>query len=158
MITAIRAAGAAMVLAVIAPAACAPAEDTSAATTAKVVDVSIETASGPQAYRAEVARTPEEQARGLMFRQDMAQNAGMLFPYDPPRPAAFWMKNTYIPLDIIFIAPDGTIESIHADTLPLTTSSYASRGAVKAVLELNGGEAARIGAKPGDRVVYQPVL
>lgn len=105
-------------------------------------------------YSVEVALSPEEQARGLMYRREMAVDRGMLFPFNPPRPATFWMANTYLPLDMLFIAPGGTIESIIANAEPQTTTQRTSIGAVAAVLELNAGEAARIGAKPGDRVIY----
>src|SRR3546814_8813426 len=105
-------------------------------------------------YKVEVARTAEEQARGLMYRRSMATDHGMLFPFSPPRQATFWMANTYIPLDMVFISPDGTIESIIANAKPKSTRMRPSLGRVSAVLELNGGEAARIGAKAGDRVIY----
>ena len=119
------------------------------------IPLSIETKTGTHDYQVELALTQDEQARGLMFRQEMAPDEGMLFPFDPPRPASFWMKNTYLPLDMIFVTADGTIESIAADTVPLATSSYRSQGTVAAVLELNAGEAARIGAEAGDRVSYE---
>jgi hypothetical protein len=105
-------------------------------------------------YGVEVARTPDEQARGLMYRRAMPPDRGMLFPFRPARPASFWMANTYIPLDMIFIAPGGRIESILADVPPLTEDQRRSLGPVVAVLELNAGETARIGARPGDRVEY----
>ena len=119
-----------------------------------LIPLSIETATGSHDYLVEVARTAEEQARGLMFRQKMAPDRGMIFPHDPPRPAAFWMKDTYLPLDMIFITADGRVESVAADTVPLSTQSYRSQGPVAAVLELNAGEAARMGLRPGDRVSY----
>lgn len=106
-------------------------------------------------YRVELARTAAEQNEGLMYRQSMAADRGMLFPFSPPRQASFWMKNTYIPLDMIFIAADGRIESVASDTVPLTTAPYRSRGQVAAVLELNAGEIERIGAKSGDYVEYR---
>ncbi len=135
--------------------ACAPTADADTGRAADgTIGLSIVTADGTHDYRVELAITGPEQAEGLMFRQEMAPDRGMLFPFDPARPAAFWMRNTYLPLDMIFIAPDGTIESIAADTTPLAEQSYRSQGPVKAVLELNAGEAARIGAKAGDRVEY----
>jgi uncharacterized membrane protein (UPF0127 family) len=101
----------------------------------------------------EVARTPEQQARGLMHRQSLAADRGMLFPYDPPRPASFWMKNTLIPLDIIFIRPDGSIANIAAETVPLSLEPVTSFGEpVSAVLEIPGGRAAELGIRAGDRV------
>ena len=119
-----------------------------------LIPLSIETATGSHDYLVEVAVTAEDQARGLMFRQKMAPDRGMIFPHDPPRPAAFWMKDTYLPLDMIFITADGHVESVAADTVPLSTQSYRSQGPVAAVLELNAGEAARIGLRPGDRISY----
>lgn len=105
-------------------------------------------------YTVEVARTPEEQAQGLMYRRAMPKDRGMIFPLPVPRPTAFWMHNTYIPLDMVFLLSDGRIESILADVPPLNEEPRRSLGPVAAVLELNAGEAARIGATPGDLVEY----
>lgn len=135
-------------------AACAQAAPRETGSDAALLPIRVVTGSGEHRYMVEVARTPEEMARGLMYRQEMAQDRGMIFPHDPPRRASFWMKNTYLPLDMIFIGTDGRIESVAADTVPLSTSSYSSQGPVAAVLELNAGEAERIGAEPGDRVLY----
>lgn len=138
--------------------ACTPTSDTSevAQKTAEagLVPLAIVSDSGRHEYRVEVARTPQEQAQGLMYRQTMAQDRGMIFPFSPPRQASFWMQNTYLPLDMIFLTQDGRIESIAADTVPMSTQPYRSQGPVAAVLELNAGEAARIGAAPGDKVIY----
>ncbi len=105
-------------------------------------------------YTVEVAKTGEQQQRGLMYRRKMARNHGMIFPMDPPRPASFWMENTYLPLDLIFIAPDGVVTNI-AHGQPLSQATLNSLGSVSAVLELNAGEAKRIGLKAGDRVSYR---
>lgn len=105
-------------------------------------------------FRVEVAATRAEQAQGLMFRTAMGRDEGMIFPMNPPRPAAFWMKNTVIPLDIIFVAPDGRIANIAAQTVPYSEVSLPSMGPVKAVLELNGGQAAELGIGPGDLVQW----
>ena len=102
----------------------------------------------------EIARTPEEQAQGLMNRQSLAPDRGMLFPMDPPRLASFWMKNTLIPLDIIFIRADGTIASIAANTVPLSLDPVPSGGPVAAVLEIEGGRAAELGIRAGDKVEW----
>lgn len=104
-------------------------------------------------YTAEVAATPLEQERGLMYRRSMPRDHGMIFPMNPPRPASFWMSNTYIPLDIIFIAPDGTILNIGRGK-PLSLETVDSAGPASAVLELNAGEADRIGLLPGDKVTW----
>jgi uncharacterized protein len=103
----------------------------------------------------EVARTPEEQARGLMERQSLAPDRGMLFPYATPQPVAFWMKNTLIPLDIIFISPGGRILRIEANTVPMSLDLVGSGEAVEAVLELAGGRSAELGIAAGDRVEWQ---
>ena len=89
-----------------------------------------------------------------MFRSAMGADEGMIFPMDPPRMAAFWMKNTVIPLDIIFVGPDGRISNIAANTVPYSLESVVSDGAAKAVLELNGGRAAQLGIAAGDRVEW----
>lgn len=103
----------------------------------------------------EVARSPEQQTYGLMNRPSLAPDRGMIFPYDPPIPVAFWMKNTLIPLDIIFIAPGGKILNIAANTTPLSLEPVPSSGPVEAVLELAGGRAAELGIEAGDRVDWQ---
>lgn len=105
-------------------------------------------------FTVEVARTEEEQARGLMFRNSLAPDAGMIFPFSPPRPAGFWMKNTLIPLDMIFVRSDGTIERIAANTIPHSLQSVESYGVVGAVLEIAGGRSAQLGIKEGDRVSW----
>lgn len=107
-------------------------------------------------YTVEVARTATEQARGLMQRKSMPRRHGMLFPMDPPREATFWMEGTILPLDIVFIAPDHRIVSIAADAVPFSRAMIASHGTVGAVLELNAGEAKRIGLVAGDRVDFRP--
>lgn len=102
----------------------------------------------------EVARTAEQQARGLMHRQSLAPDRGMLFPYEPPQPASFWMENTLIPLDIIFIRPDGTIARIADNTVPLSREPIPSLEPVSAVFEIAGGRAAELGIAAGDRVSW----
>ena len=108
-------------------------------------------------FTVEVARTPSQHSQGLMFRRRLAADAGMLFVYDPPRPVSMWMRNTYIPLDMIFIAPSGRISQIVERTVPLSLENIPSRGTVRAVLELNAGTAARLGIRPG-QVVATPAL
>jgi uncharacterized membrane protein (UPF0127 family) len=104
--------------------------------------------------RVEVARTGAEQAQGLMFRTAMAADEGMIFPMEPPRQASFWMKNTVIPLDLVFIDGNGRIESIAANAVPYSLDPINSRGTVAAVLEINGGRASQLGLAPGDRVAW----
>lgn len=110
--------------------------------------------SGAKAHEfvVEVARTPQQQEQGLMFRQSLGDNAGMIFPYDPPQVASFWMKNTLIPLDMIFIRPDRTIARVAENTVPLSPDPVSAGEPVSAVLELRGGRAAELGVKAGDRV------
>ncbi|MDR2219369.1 MAG: DUF192 domain-containing protein [Methylobacillus sp.] len=103
-------------------------------------------------FHVEVASTPAQQEQGLMFRKRMGPNEGMIFPMDPARPAAFWMKNTLIPLDIIFIGVDHRILNIAADATPHDETPLHSAGDVSAVLEINGGGAAQRGIKTGDEV------
>lgn len=117
-----------------------------------VVPLTIVSANGRHAFRVEVARSEPEQAKGLMFRTAMGADEGMIFPMIPARPASFWMKNTVIPLDLVFIGPDRRIESIAADAVPYSLSPINSRGSVSAVLELNGGRAAQLGLATGDKV------
>lgn len=100
----------------------------------------------------EVARTPAQRSQGLMFRTAMAPDAGMLFIYDPPKQMAMWMRNTILSLDMLFIAADGRIARIVANTTPMSEATIESPGPVSAVLELVAGSAKRLGIRPGDRV------
>ena len=117
-----------------------------------IVPLTVTTASGPHVFKVEVAATPGEQERGLMFRSVMGADEGMIFPMDPPRRTAFWMKNTVIPLDIIFIGADHKVLNVAANAVPYDLSPLPSDGDAAAVLELIGGRAAQIGLKPGDMV------
>ena len=105
-------------------------------------------------FTAEVAKTAEEQAMGLMYRNKLAPDRGMIFPFDPPRDASFWMRNTLIPLDMIFVRADGSIANIAANTVPYSEEPVPSDGPVKAVLEIAGGRSAELGIKPGDKVEW----
>lgn len=109
---------------------------------------------GRHAFQVEVMRDDAQRARGLMFRRSMAADHGMLFDFDQPMPVNMWMKNTYLPLDMVFIRSDGTIARIAADTEPLSTKVISSGEPVLAVLELNAGTAAKFGIRPGDRVEH----
>lgn len=117
-----------------------------------VSDLVINTAGGPKKFRIELANTDASRSRGMMFRSQMAPDAGMLFDFFTEQPASFWMRNTLIPLDMIFIKADGTILNIHQRAIPHDETSINSAGPVRAVLEVNGGTAARLGIKPGDKV------
>lgn len=118
----------------------------------RVTTATLHTADGGKhAYKVEIAETGEQQAMGMMFRKEMARDTGMLFPMDPPRRAGFYMRNTYVPLDIIFIGADGRVLNIGSGR-PLDETVIPSEGLAKAVLELRAGEARRIGLRPGDRI------
>ncbi len=115
-------------------------------------EVVIETRNGPRRLAVEIARTPEQRQRGLMFRTEIARDGGMLFVFEQPGEVGMWMKNTLIPLDMLFIGPDGKIRRIARRTTPLSEKTIASGGPVSAVLELAAGAAERLGIAPGDRV------
>jgi uncharacterized protein len=112
----------------------------------------IVTATGRHAFQVEIANNDATRERGLMDRRYMAPDHGMLFEFDRAEPVAFWMKNTYIPLDMIFIAPSGVVTHIAANAEPLSERVIPSGGPSIGVLEVNGGVAASIGVKVGDRV------
>lgn len=113
------------------------------------------TASGEHTFNVEVAESSDQKARGLMFRRSLADDAGMIFPYEPPQEATMWMRNTYISLDMVFICADGVVHRIEAGTEPFSEAVIASAGNVSAVLELKAGIAGKIGLKPGDKVVHR---
>ena len=118
------------------------------------VTLCVISAAKTHSFTVEAARTSAEQARGLMFRTELADNMGMIFPFPQPRVASFWMKNTVIPLDIIFVRADRTIESIADNTVPYSTTPVVSGEPVSAVLELRGGLAAELGIVSGDKVQW----
>jgi len=118
-------------------------------------ELTIVSSKGEHRFQIEVARSPEEQERGLMYRQSLAPTAGMLFTYGNPRNIEMWMRNTYIPLDMIFIGANWRITRIAERTIPLSLITVASKGPVVAVLEVNAGTASRLGLRFGDRVVYE---
>ncbi|MFH1157838.1 MAG: DUF192 domain-containing protein [Pseudomonadota bacterium] len=109
---------------------------------------------GRHAFWIEIADTREEGETGLMFREHMEPDRGMLFELGRTGVVRFWMKNTLIPLDMLFIAPDGTIRKIHENAEPKSLKSISSEVSVSAVLEINGGRAKALGLSAGDRVVH----
>ena len=117
-----------------------------------VIPLSVTSAGKVHRFQVELARSDAEQEKGLMFRTAMGADEGMIFPMNPPRRAAFWMRNTVIPLDIIFIGSDHRILNIAARAVPYDERPLPSAGAAAGVLELNGGRAAALGIGPGDRV------
>ena len=120
----------------------------------RLVPLTVQSGDQTHLFTVEVADTAEEQGRGLMFRTELAPDRGMIFPFSRVRIASFWMKNTVIPLDIIFIRNDGTIESIAANTVPYSLESVSSGEPVAAVLEIAGGRAAELEIEPGDTVSW----
>ena len=103
-------------------------------------------------FTVEIAASEQEQMTGLMNRADLPRDRGMIFPFPTPRIASFWMKNTLIPLDIIFVRTDGTIANIAENTVPMSLEPVPSDGTVGSVLELAGGRSAELGIKAGDKV------
>ncbi|HKY82715.1 MAG TPA: DUF192 domain-containing protein [Sphingobium sp.] len=136
------------------------AENRTGATTAAatqhstLLPLAIHTAKGSHRFDVEAARTPREQEQGLMFRKSIDPDGGMLFPMTPPRTASFWMKNTLVPLDMLFIRTDGTIAFIARQTVPYSREPVSAGVPVVAVLELRGGRATELGIREGDRVTW----
>ena len=116
--------------------------------------VTLDIRSGAKTHRfiVEVARSLQEQETGLMNRRTLSPDRGMIFPYDPPQPVAFWMKNTLIPLDMIFVRADGSIARIAANAVPLSLEPVPAAEPIAAVLEIAGGRSAELGIHSGDRV------
>jgi uncharacterized membrane protein (UPF0127 family) len=112
------------------------------------------TASREIKFEVELALNDAERSRGLMYREKLGPYDGMLFDFHQDAPVSFWMKNTLIPLDMVFIAGDGTIKHVHANAVPLSTDAIPSQFPVRAVLEINGGSARLLGIKPGDKVKH----
>jgi len=116
--------------------------------------MTLDVRSGAKTHRfvVEVARSAQEQETGLMNRPSLGPDRGMIFPYDPPQPVSFWMKDTLIPLDMIFIRPDGSIAKIAANTVPLSLEPVPVAEPIAAVLEIAGGRSSELGISAGDRV------
>jgi uncharacterized membrane protein (UPF0127 family) len=114
----------------------------------------IEASGGRFEFQIELAQTPAERARGLMFRENLSDDHGMLFDFGHPQPVAMWMRNTLIPLDILFIRSDGRISRIARDAQPLSDRALESGEPVRAVLELRGGLTAERDIEPGDRIIH----
>lgn len=109
---------------------------------------------GQVRFSVEVADDDAERARGLMFRETMARGAGMLFVFDPPQQVSFWMKNTLIPLDMIFTDSTGKVVKVHANAIPGDLTGIPGEGRVFSVLEINGGLAERYGIGPGSELQH----
>lgn len=114
--------------------------------------VEIASKTGVHSFSVEVVDNDADRAKGLMYRKELPEGRGMLFDFHRDQEVSFWMQNTYIPLDMIFIRGDGQILRIEENTVPLSTRMIPSRGAVRAVLEVIGGTSRKLGIAPGDRV------
>jgi len=124
-----------------------------AASAVHLMPLTIASSTGTHLFTVDVAATAEQQEKGLMFVKQLAPDRGMIFLYDPPQAVAFWMRNTLIPLDIIYIRPDGTIARI-ANAKALDETPVPSGEPVVAVLEIAGGRAGQLGIAPGDKVEW----
>ena len=120
----------------------------------EVIPLTVDTGAQRHDFRVEVARTGEEQAQGLMFRTEMGPDEGMLFPFDPPRMTSFWMKNTVLSLDLIFIDGEGRVINVAAHAVPYSEAPIRSEAPAAAVLELNAGRAAELGIAPGATISW----
>ena len=120
----------------------------------KVIPLTIVQGGRQHRFRVEVAASDEEQAKGLMFRTEMGADEGMIFPKEPPQMRSFWMRNTVIPLDMLFIGPDHKVVNVIANAEPYSLDSRPSVAPVSAVLELNGGRAAQLGIEAGATVSW----
>jgi uncharacterized membrane protein (UPF0127 family) len=116
--------------------------------------LTIVSADGPHRFMVELAETPGQMEQGLMFRRSLAPDAGMLFDFKQPTVATMWMRNTLIPLDMLFVDQQGLIVNIAQRAVPESDQTIAAVKPVRVVIELNGGTAERLGIKPGDRVLY----
>lgn len=114
----------------------------------------IETDDARHPFTIEVAETRQQLSRGLMFRSELAPDAGMMFDYDPPQHVSMWMKNTLIPLDMLFVRENGVIGRIAAWTTPLSLESIRSGEPVRAVIELKGGLTGQLGIKVGHKIIH----
>jgi uncharacterized protein len=132
-----------------------PFEEGVAAPVGATEPLGIDTADGVRQFRVEIAADEASRAKGLMFRTAVPAGTGMLFDFSPARPVAFWMKSTLIPLDMLFIGPDGRISNIAERTIPQSLTPVPSDGAARGVLEIAGGAASRLGIRPGDRVHHR---
>lgn len=122
---------------------------------AGIEKLEITSKTGVHTFSVELATNDAERARGLMFRKEIPDGTGMLFDFEKEQPVAFWMKNTYVSLDMIFIRADGRILSIAENTVPFSEQPVPSGGPVRGVLEVAAGTARKLGIAPGDRVDHR---
>ena len=117
----------------------------------------LHSATGDHVFHVEVVDTAETRAQGLMYRTELADDAGMLFDFKDERQVSFWMRNTFIPLDMVFVGADGVVKTIHANARPHDVTAIPSEAPVQFVLEIPGGRAAEIGLQPGDTMEHDRV-
>ena len=125
--------------------------------TAFAEDLTLHTSTGDYRFSVDVVDTPESRAQGLMFVTELADDAGMLFDFKEQREVSFWMRNTFIPLDMIFVGTDGVVKTIHVNARPQDPTSISSQVPVQFVLEIPGGRSVEIGLKPGDTMEHARV-
>jgi hypothetical protein len=131
--------------------------ETSQSNSGQALPISAQAIIGDQQIGLEVARTPQQQAMGLMFRSEIPDDRGMLFEFEPARPVSFWMRNVLVPLDMVFLL-DGEVQAIAANVPPCTTPTcptYGPEGSVNQVIELRGGRAAELGLQVGDQIAIE---
>jgi len=136
---------------------CAVAASTSLAQSCSETSLEIRNNGVKAKFTIEIARTPDEQAQGLMFREEMPQFNGMLFVYDQPHRVSFWMKNTLIPLDMLFIDESGIVKRVHSNAVPLDTTPISGGDGVQYILEINGGLAGMLRLTEGAEVRYSGI-
>lgn len=119
--------------------------------------LTVEVPGHPRQFTVWIANTHARQVQGLMFVRELPADEGMLFPMHPPQVAKFWMANTYIPLDMLFVAPNGRIEKITANATPFSLKTISSGSSVEAVIEIAGGEARKLGLAVGQRVRWKTI-
>jgi uncharacterized membrane protein (UPF0127 family) len=157
LISFLRAAGVAAVLSLAA--ACSqtsvPADGQPEITPLPMEDITVDTSGGPVRFHVEIADDDQEREQGLMYRRSMAADHGMLFDFNPPQAVSFWMHNTVLPLDIIFIGADGHILNVAANATPFSDANIPSDGRARAVLEINAGRAQALGIVAGDVVHHR---
>ena len=117
----------------------------------------LHSSTGDYSFNVEVVDTGETRAQGLMYRTELAEDAGMLFDFKQEREVSFWMRNTFIPLDMIFVGADGVVKNIHVNAVPHDVTSIPSGAPVQFVLEIPGGRSVEIGLKPGDTMEHPRV-
>lgn len=118
----------------------------------------LHSSTGDYSFNVEVVDTDATRAKGLMYVTELADDSGMLFDFKQERDVSFWMRNTFIPLDMIFVGADGVVKNIHVNARPHDPTGIPSDGPVQFVLEIPGGRSVEIGLKPGDKMEHDRVV